>query len=77
MEDCIYPEEVKQDFQQRIMNIEKNKTEKNICGCCKIREVPTEPVNGVLLTRLCKICYLNAEQELENEHKVHRDGRGI
>jgi len=32
-----------------------------VCGCCRERVVPLEPVNGVKLTRLCLLCYKQGE----------------
>src|SRR6056297_536412 len=38
-----------------------NDPKKRICCCCGIRQVPTKPVSGVMLTRLCERCYREAE----------------
>lgn len=36
-----------------------------ICACCGHRMVPTRPIRGVTLTRLCAQYYLGAEPEVE------------
>lgn len=38
-------------------------TKTRLCSCCGLRRVPLKPVSGVLLTRLCANCYLNASSE--------------
>jgi len=34
----------------------------SICGCCHKRIVPLEPIDYVVLTRLCKICYKRGDK---------------
>ena len=42
---------------------EKQTQTTRICSCCKIRPVPSTPVNGVKLTRLCAECYHASSSE--------------
>jgi len=47
----------------RTRNYQKtiNDPNKRLCCCCGVRQVPTKPVSGVILTRLCERCYREAE----------------
>jgi hypothetical protein len=39
---------------------------KKMCSCCGFRPVPTKPVGGIKLTRLCNQCFRSAESDHEN-----------
>ena len=52
----------------------KKRSRRRICSCCGIREVPTNPVNGVTLTRLCYLCYTNPPHDLDGIYSTPRMG---
>ena len=59
------------------ITIPKNKIEKvrnlglKICSCCHRRVVPIEPIDYVILTRLCKRCYKNETTDEDGEYCVN------
>lgn len=37
-----------------------------ICSCCGVRLVPKQPINGHILTRLCRFCWQTQDVDLQD-----------